>query len=84
MKVRCSWCITTLEFTAQSGKFEKFITVNTLSKSFITPLELFFKDFVDISYENAFFRMPEDSVWQQPIVFLPVKYIFSINRDSLN
>ena len=32
-------------------------------KSLITPLEVFRKDFADISYGNALFFMLEDSMW---------------------
>ena len=73
MKVHCSWCITTLGFTAQSRKFDKFINIHwntkSLRRSFVTPLELFYRDFVDISYENASFRILETFVWLQLIYF---------------
>ena len=41
MKVLCSWYITTLGFTAQSRKFEKFINIHwniKWGRVFITPL----------------------------------------------
>ena len=85
---------TTLVFTAQSGKFEKFVNIrwNTKSsrRSFITALELFCKNFVDISYKNALLHILEDSVWLQlvyfltTIVFFFVKYLFPIVGDNLN
>ena len=88
MKVHCSWCITTLVLNAQSRKLKKFINMHwstkPLRRGFITPLELFCRDFVDISYENASFRIIEDIVWLQhiyfvtTIVFLSVKYIFPL------
>ena len=93
MKVHYSY-ITTLGFTVQSRKFEKFLNIrwNAKSlKSFVTPLELFCKDFVDISYENASFRILEDSVWLQfiyvfltTIIFLSAKYLFPINGGTLD
>ena len=85
---------TTRVFTAQSRKFEKFINNrwNTKSwrRSFTTALELFCKDFVDISYKNALFDILEDSVWLQLVYFLTtvvfffVKYLFPIVGDTLN
>ena len=57
--------------------------------SLITPLELFCKDSVDVSYENALFCILEDSVWLKliyflsTIVFFSVKYIFLTDRGTV-
>ena len=39
-------------------------------RSSSTPREVFCKDFVDISHENASFLILEDSLWLQLIYFL--------------
>ena len=43
MKMHCSWCITILEYTSQSIKFEKFIIIHQNAKSLrrksLTPLQ---------------------------------------------
>ena len=50
----------------------------------LLPLEVFCKDFVDISYENASFGILKGSIWLQLIYFLtaiafwPMKYIFRV------
>ena len=55
----------------------------------LLPLELFCKDFVNISYENTSFSIPEESIWLKPIYFLTtiafwlMKYLFLIDGDIL-
>ena len=50
----------------------------------LLPLEVFCKNFVDISYENASFGILKGSIWLQLIYFLtaiafwPMKYIFRV------
>ena len=94
MKMHYSLCITILGCTAQRIKFEKFINIHlktkSLSRSSITSLEVFCKDFVDISHGNVSFCMLEDSIWLQfnyfvtIIAFWFVKYLFAIVGDTLH
>ena len=44
--------------------------MKSIRKNSISPLEVFCKDFVDISCENASFRILEDSIWLQLTDFL--------------
>lgn len=53
--------------------------------------EVFCKDFKDISYENASFRMLEDSTWPQVIYFVTtiasfwfVNFLLPIDGDTIN
>ena len=94
IKTHCSWCITILGYTAQSKKLKKFIniywSIKSLWRCSITPLEVSFKDFVHISYENASFRILECSSLLQLIYFVTkiafwlVKYLSLIDEDTLN
>ena len=49
-----------------------------------TQVYILYKEFVDISYENASFGIQENSIWLQLIYFLttiafwPMKYLFRI------
>ena len=91
--MHCS-CITILRYTNQSRKFEKFINIpqntKSLRRSSITPLEVFCKDFVDISYQNASFRILEAfhgcslSIFNCNCILACEIYIFPFDGDTLN
>ena len=72
-----------LGYTAQRRKFEKFINIHennkSLRKSPISLLEVFCKDFVDISYENTSFHILEDFIWLQFIYFLTAVTVCEIS-----
>ena len=58
-------------------------------KLLLLPVEVFSKDFVDISHENASFGKLEDSIWLQltyfliTIAFWLMKFLFQIDGDNL-
>ena len=71
------------------AKSLRAVILKIICKRLLLPLELFCKDFVDISYENASFSIPEESIWLKPIYFLTaiafwlMKYLFLIDGDIL-
>ena len=83
---------TMLGYTAQSRKFENFIyftwNIKSLRRSFVIPLEVFCKEFLDISNENTSFLMLEDLMWLQLMYFLTmiafwlVKLIFPFDGET--
>ena len=71
------------------AKSLRAVILKIICKRLLLPLELFCKDFVDISYENASFSISEESIWLKPIYFLTaiafwlMKYLFLIDGDIL-
>ena len=57
-------------FPVNIAKSLKAAILKIICKRLLLPLELFCKDFVDISYGNAPFSILEESLWLKPIYFL--------------
>ena len=63
--------------------------LKVICERLLLPLELFCKDFGDISYENVSFSILEDPIWLKRIYFLTaiafwlMKYLFLIDGDIL-
>ena len=62
---------------------------NHLQTAASASWSILYKEFVDISYENASFGIQEDSIWLQLICFLttiafwPMKYLFRIIENCV-
>ena len=67
-----------------------FVKLHAWNLRWLAASEKFYKDSVDISYENASCRTLEASLWKQVIDFLTtiafcfVKYVFQIDGNTLN
>ena len=76
-------------FSVHIAKFLRTSILKKISYWLFLPLEVFCKDFVDISYENVSFRKVQDSIWLQVMYYLTritywfVKYLFWIDGDKL-
>ena len=71
-------------FVANIAKSLRTTILKINCERLLLPLEVFCKDFVNISYENASFGILKGSIWLQLIYFLtaiafwPMKYIFRV------
>ena len=76
-------------FPVNIAKSLRAAILKIICKRLLLPLELFCKDFVDISYENVSFSILEESIWLKTIYFLTtiafwlMKYLFLIDGDIL-
>ena len=58
-------------FPVNIAKSLRTSILKIICKRLPLPLDVFlYNEFVDISYENASFRIQEDSIWMQLIYFL--------------
>ena len=76
-------------FPVNIAKSLKAAILKIICKRLLLPLELFCKEFVDISCENASFSIPEESIWLKLIYFFTtiafwlMKYLFLIDGNIL-
>ena len=72
------------------AEFLRAPILKNICKRLLLPLEVFYKVFVDISFENAWFHILEDSYMAAAYVFLSYNWIlvceiyFRISGDNLN
>ena len=70
------------------AKFLRTPILKNISKQLLLSLEVFCKDFVDIDFENASFRILEDFIWLQITYFLTTIAFWFVNHffwiDGLN
>ena len=77
-------------FLVNIAKSLKALILKIICERLLLSLEVFCKDFVDNSYENASFGILEDSIWLQLIYFLTtiafwfMKILFWIDGDNLS
>ena len=77
-------------FSVNIAKSLRTTILKIICERMLLFLEVFWKDFVNISYENASVDKLEHSIWQQSIHFLTtiefrlMKLVFRIDGDNLS